>query len=136
MTVINHQDDVSVILYVCVCMCVLEKKWIGCWEERREEKSKGGFFFWQVLARTEIVVVEEEERKKEEKKRKKKKRKKKNKVPPTVDRFFYPPFLQTGILTQNPKVTQIYYRGHLKKKKNHHLLSHTYRGQGGGNNLR
>jgi len=61
------------------------------------------------LARTERVVVEEEEEK--EKKKKEEKKEEKNRVPSTVDRFFYTPFFQTGILAQNPKVTQIYCRG-------------------------
>jgi len=52
------------------------------------------------LARTERVVVEEN---KKEEKRRKKEKKEKNKVPPTLDRFFYTPFFQTGILAQNPK---------------------------------
>jgi len=54
-------------------------------------------------------VVEEEEEK--EKKKKEEKKEEKNRVPSTVDRFFYTPFFQTGILAQNPKVTQIYCRG-------------------------
>lgn len=59
-------------------------------------------------------MVEEEEEK--EKKKKEEKKEEKNRVPSTVDRFFYTPFFQTGILAQNPKVTQIYCRGILKKK--------------------
>ncbi len=54
-------------------------------------------------------MVEEEEEK--EKKKKEEKKEEKNRVPSTVDRFFYTPFFQTGILAQNPKVTQIYCRG-------------------------
>jgi len=81
-------------------VCVFWKK-SGSGVRRGEEQGWGGGEFTGFGKDRDGVAVEEEMMKEEKKKR----------VPPTVDRFFYTPFFQTGILTQNPKVTQIYYRG-------------------------